>query len=363
MRFWKPGLAVRLACGVTAAAVVGAAAGPAVACRTPVFRYAMLNWPVSPYYVFCLHHGRLTAADEALHRQIEALANGRSGGAADAGATAAAPAANVLLTVVDAGPEEDYEVLHSLLRAWPEPWIGYAAAEGVRAAFRSPFERIPPEVIEAWRAADDGRSPLYLVYTPWGEKLYAGQLDEATLRAMCDSPARRQIGKLLHEGNAVVWLVAEGRDAQANAAALKAVESVMADCASGKLVGPPDPEDQFGPADEPADGDPDARKPKPHDLLKVGLVRVAAADPAEKWLTAALEEIAAPWVRAPADAPQPDEVNAAKLADGPRVYAVFGRGRAMPPFMGEQIVAERLADGLLFLAGPCSCILKDDKPG
>ena len=44
---------------------------PARACNTPVFRYAMYNWPAAPYYVFYFHHGGPAEEDAEVNKKIE----------------------------------------------------------------------------------------------------------------------------------------------------------------------------------------------------------------------------------------------------------------------------------------------------
>jgi len=47
----------------------------------------------------------------------------------------------------------------------------------------------------------------------------------------------------------------------------------------------------------------------------------------------------------------------------PVVFAVFGRGRILCAFSGQSIKAENLEDAAAFLAGPCSCQVKELNPG
>jgi hypothetical protein len=52
-----------------------------------------------------------------------------------------------------------------------------------------------------------------------------------------------------------------------------------------------------------------------------------------------------------------------ELADQPMVFFFYGRGRAMWPFVGKGITADNLAGETQFLAGPCSCTVRDQNPG
>jgi hypothetical protein len=45
------------------------------------------------------------------------------------------------------------------------------------------------------------------------------------------------------------------------------------------------------------------------------------------------------------------------------VFPVFGRGRALLPLIGAGITAKNIHDAASFLAGPCSCEVKEQNPG
>jgi len=49
--------------------------------------------------------------------------------------------------------------------------------------------------------------------------------------------------------------------------------------------------------------------------------------------------------------------------DVPVVFPVFGRGRILCALAGKAIVAGNLEDAATFLAGPCSCQVKELNPG
>ena len=84
--------------------------------------------------------------------------------------------------------------------------------------------------------------------------------------------------------------------------------------------------------------------------MKIAVVKVSRTDPAEKWLVKMLLAV------------EPD-LNDAEYAKDPMVFAVYGRGRAMPPYVGKGITTENLLDCVTFLAGACSCTVKDRNPG
>ncbi len=287
------------------------APGPATACNTPVYRYAMYNWPASPYYVFYFHRGEVPKGDAATQELIEKMVDDEK-----------APV-NLLLEKVDVSDEEA-------------------------------LKRLPGVVTKAYEAHESGGRPFYVVFTPYGVELYAGPLNETAVRSLFDSPARQQIGKLLHEGNLTVLLLVPGKNEKRNKKAEKEARSLVAQLAAGKIDLGPDPSEMLdpyaaGPLPGASNGS-EAKQEEPKSKLKrtIALVKVSRDDPAEKSLISALMEI---------------EPDLKELAGEPMVFGVYGRGRALPPFVGEGILADNLVDLLFFLAGACSCQVKDQNPG
>ncbi|MFH1719194.1 MAG: hypothetical protein ABIF19_17700, partial [Planctomycetota bacterium] len=52
-----------------------------------------------------------------------------------------------------------------------------------------------------------------------------------------------------------------------------------------------------------------------------------------------------------------------EYADGPVVFPVFGRGRALYALAGEGINADNIREAIGFLTGPCGCEIKMLNPG
>lgn len=203
------------------------------------------------------------------------------------------------------------------------------------------LKKIPPDVRKAWNAQKQKEVPTYMVVAPHGQKLYQGALDEAVLKAMLESPARAEIAKQLGEGKAGVLILLGGSDEAANAGAEKEAKSLIADVAAGKveLYLPP------AMAETTEDG-----KPAAAPRLELGLVKVARTDAREKWLVDSLLSLE-------------DDLKNAEFAAQPMIFAVFGRGRALPPFVGKGITRDNLLECVYFLTGACSCTVKDQNPG
>jgi hypothetical protein len=82
--------------------------------------------------------------------------------------------------------------------------------------------------------------------------------------------------------------------------------------------------------------------------LRVATLKVARTDPAEHWFVRLLMQT---------------ERDLGDYPDEPIVFAVYGRARVMPPYVGRGITIENLTQCLTFVTGPCSCVVRDENPG
>jgi hypothetical protein len=313
--------------GRTAIRVLAALAGvlilvlahgpPAPACTTPVYRVAMYNWTPAPHRVFYLHRGAVPGNDQTLNAQIAKVASDK-------------PPANLEFQAVDVGVKEQ-------------------------------LDGLPEAVRRAWKSHEKLGLPLHLVFSAWGAELSAGRLDAAEVAKIVDSPARKRLAELLHEGNAAVLVVlGQPRDEKTRAAE-KTVAEVVAQAAAGKIAvaaGAPDESPMPGPSPQgpnqerpegkPGDSAPAEGHARAPPGLNVATLSVLRTDPAEAWLVRSLMSV---------------ETDLGKYAAEPMVFAVFGRGRVLPPFIGRGITAENLTEAVSFVAGACSCTVKDQAPG
>ena len=265
------------------------------ACTTPVYRYAMYNWPAAPYGLVYLHPGQADSADEPVHAAVRSAAED--------------PPANVTVAKVD-----------------------------VSEANR--FERLPESVREAWEGRAQKDQPLHVLVNPDGAVLFSGRLKTSDVAELIASPARQQLGELLGKGQ-VVLLVFKGPNAEKNRAAQAVVEQVVADVESGKIAMP---EAAADPASETAGA--------AGHRISVATLTIdrndSDRDGGERWLARMLMGV---------------EPGLDEFAQEAMVFPVYGRGRALPPCIGKGISAENLRDAILFMAGPCSCMIKDQNPG
>ena len=285
----------------------------ASACNTPVYRYAMYNWRVSPYPIFYLYNAEEPEEDKKTNKLIEEQS------------ISEAEIANVVLEKIDVSDAEKLDKLPG--------W----------------------EVIEkAWKSYDDGAVPAHLVMTPWGAKVFAGRLDEKAVKALVESPARTRLGELLNQGNAAIMIFLSGVDEAENKRAEEALDELIAKSQRDEIPMAPDLSDpammEAMPSEEAGDGQdaenavPAAKPPG----LKVAKLKIDRSDPAELWFVRALMTL---------------EPDLHEYAKEPMIFAAYGRGRAMEPYIGKGITPDNLVDVVAFLAGACSCMVKEQNPG
>jgi hypothetical protein len=167
----------RLICWVLAALIasVGLSAD-AVACTTPVFRYAMDLWPADLYEVHIYHTGG--AGGEAIE-QIRRIFRG------------AGAAANVVVRGIDT------------------------------TAVLTPHQR------QLWTRSGQPELPWMLVVTPPGGVLYQGRPDMEEVTTILSSPRRQELGERLIQGEAAVWILLESGDEDADNASAALLQAEL----------------------------------------------------------------------------------------------------------------------------------------
>ena len=189
-----------------------------------------------------------------------------------------------------------------------------------------------------WKAQTNAPLPWMVARYPGSleasEPVWAGPLATETVRTLVDSPARRELVRRLTKGDAAVWLLLEHGGRARNDAVARLLETESRSLEKSLKL------------PEPAPDDPPARTELP---LKIAFstVRVSRADAAERMLVNMLLHV--------------DSDFAARTE--PMVFAVIGRGRAMPPLTGRQLSAEILGQVADFLVSACSCEVKSMNPG
>ena len=138
--------------------------GSAAGCDTPVYRYAMYRWHPAPYELYYFYEGQPDAEGEKVKAAVEALTGTMK------------PAANLAFLPVDVQKDKE-------------------------------LTGVPPDVKDAWGKRSPQQTPWYLMSSPVGMHMLGGTIAEREVAALIDSPVRQEIGKLLEQGQAGVYLL------------------------------------------------------------------------------------------------------------------------------------------------------------
>ena len=283
------------------------------ACQIPVFRYALERWAAEPYEVVVFHQGPLGPAEKELVSRL--------GGAQNA-------ATNLDVTDADLSRKLD----ESLQRLWRTQ------------AERAGDPKVPWMVVRRTEEGEDDLPPVW-----------AGRLDAANVDALLDSPARREVTKHLLSGQSAVFVLVESGDKSADNSAAKVVDDELRRLEKAIRL----------PEIDPAEPGPRVMSALPLKLA-FSTVRVSRSDPAEAPFAAMLLQGLVPagpprgakgkhQLKPPATSPA--------APGGPVLVPVFGQGRALCALGTKDIDAQHVEDVASFLAGACSCQVKQLNPG
>ena len=292
---WNPMGLVKATLWAGLVGVLAACARPGSACSVPVFRYALERWPADVYDVLVFHRGGLPPKDQAVVDWLEQHVSGDGA------------SANCRVRVVD-----------------------------VAAQLDKPIQAV-------WERQSKPELPWMVVCYPWRlgipQDAWSGRLSADVARRLLDSPARREIGKRLLDGDSVVWVLLESGDRAANEAAAKRLGAELGELQ--KMLEPP--ESAQAPDNDQAAWD-DADGPL---RVAFSIVRVRRDDPAEAMLVHMLLRT------------EPD----LHTFTEPMAFPVFGRGRVLYALVGKGINADTIGEACGFLVGPCFCQAKYLNPG
>ena len=289
----------RFSVGVRTALVTLLLCSAAIACQVPVFRYALERWSADRYRIMVLHEEPLNESQSA--------ALGR-------------------------------------LRKAAETAEGVPGAVDVQLVSVAAKGKVPPALLAKWKSHEDSSVPLMLVdypranNVPRSEPMFLGSLTEASVDALLDSPVRREVASRLGSGDSAVWIfVPCGREADDKAARKRLDAQLQTD---GEWLELPSAEEL-------------EIKPEVLDQAKVPLkIRFSALtlnrdDPAEQFLLQSLLHS------------EEDLLD----FDQPLAFPVFGRGRVLYALVGKGIASDTIRAASAFMAGPCSCQVKNQNPG
>jgi len=165
---------------------------------------------------------------------------------------------------------------------------------------------------------------------------WSGPINYETVNTLLDSPARRQVAKDILSGISATWVLVESGDRAKDDAAAKVLDESLRKFEKEFALPEIDPDDPTS----------KLRSALPL-KLKFTTLRIKKDDAAERLFVHQM-------VAAEKDV---------SLDKGPLVFAIFGRGRVMPPLVGEEIVEKYVYEFATFLCGACSCEVKTLNPG
>jgi hypothetical protein len=197
---------------------------------------------------------------------------------------------------------------------------------------------VDPDVRKLWENQKDAPLPWVVIRYPNSPAsrpdAWAGPLSSPVLTQLVTSPARRELARRIMNGDSVAWLLLESGDAARDRAAgdLLAAELPRLE----RAIKLPDPKEDSSKllSDLPL-------------RLRFSVLRVARDDPDEQLTIALLSRGNRDWTG----------------ADGPVVFPVFGRNRALDGIAGADLNPARIERDATYLCGACSCEVKRLNPG
>ncbi len=156
---------------------LGAAEFRVTACTTPVYEYALLNWPADTYGLFIFHRGALSQAEQEIVEELN-----RS-------------PAELMVRLVDVGGNPD-EVSRRL-----------------------------------WEKQGEATLPWMVVCRPppFGRERVAwtGPMNMENVRRVTDSPMRREMARRILHGDGAVWILLESGERDKDDVAARLLESEL----------------------------------------------------------------------------------------------------------------------------------------
>ncbi|MGB2866642.1 MAG: hypothetical protein WBC05_25150 [Sedimentisphaerales bacterium] len=259
-------------------------AHPVFGCAVPVFRYALERWAPDAYEAVIIHRGPLDddpASSLLKGDEVEFL--------------------NLRISTMDLETSAENEVTSLLGGAVPET--------------------LPALAI--WYPWQKGRA------TPF----WTGEFTPAAVKALIQSPKRRQLAQRLTDGQTAVWVVVESGNAAKDKAAMQMLDQQLATATKELKEMAPELAEELE---------------MPGLSYKFSTLTISRSDPQERMLLEMLLK---------------SEPDLGDYADEPIVFPVFGRARALYALASEGINADTIRETIAFLTGPCGCEIKMLNPG
>jgi hypothetical protein len=259
------------------------------ACSVPVFRYALERWKPDPYKGIFIYRGKLSAQDQALIRKFEAI------------------------TLNTENPFN--------LRIRPVE-VGAFSEEKLNALLKGPIPRKLP-VLAIWYPEQMGRAAPF-----WMQ-----EVTPAGLKALVNSPKRRQLTEGLINGESIFWVFIPSGNSQKDESAQiilrRELDRALVALAKNPLfVSTGSKGKKLG--------------------YSCPILTLSRSDPQERFFLDMLLH---------------SETDLYERKDDPIVFAIFGRGRILGGILGERINEKNIQGMVTYLAGSCSCEIKAQHPG
>jgi hypothetical protein len=191
---------------------------------------------------------------------------------------------------------------------------------------------------KTWDLVKEAALPAVMVQYPASTQtdhaLWSGPLTAENVRSLVDSPARRQLAERLQKGESAVWLLLESGDAAQDKKVADQLATELKRIEKEVELPPAAPDDPSMSAEVPL-------------RIAFSVLRVSRNDPAEAMFVRMLRGLREEASKEP----------------GPLVFPVFGRGRALDGFVGNQMTTELIENVVAFICGACSCEVKSMNPG
>ncbi|MFM7058610.1 MAG: hypothetical protein ACKO2P_16975 [Planctomycetota bacterium] len=194
-----------------------------------------------------------------------------------------------------------------------------------------------------WQAAGNEAIPVVVALYPQPSNVDQPvaslmQLSATTAEQILSSPVRRELASRLTAGHSAVWLFLDSGETQADQNALERLNrQLKAD--EQRLTLPTAADLQITPEQ--------LRQLQIPLKLQFSVLRLGRDDPDERFLV---------------DSLLGSEADLRELSE-PMAFPVFGRGRVLYALVGMGIDAKTISVASDFLAGPCSCQVKEQNPG
>lgn len=198
-------------------------------------------------------------------------------------------------------------------------------------------------LLELWQQHQPNDSPLMIVLYPRtaaevpDRVIEASELTSEAIDRLLHSPVRKEVAQRLGSGQSAVWIFVPSGDADKDSVALRTLEQRLAANQQNLSV----------PTAEVLDIDPLRLENNQIPLrIEFSIVTLDRQDPQEAFLLSAL-------AHSEADLSQSE----------PQAFPVFGRGRVLYGLVGRGIMPATIGVACKFIAGPCSCQVKNLNPG